>query len=300
MRVPSFPHATLALALTIATAARAEEACGLMIHWSSSIKSPAIPTTNSHWFIGVAPLALNIEEDSEILITQGDLQQQAAILHIDPSHRLCLIESTEPIEGATPLEFASAPMPGAGSNLHCSKPGATCPTAVAGKEYSIKGEPLSSPLLRLRISNAEEFCEPGTPLICGNGKLFGILTEKESSIEGEAHAIPVCSIRKMITEFKRFGRSGKVWIGLVFEDKSNTPQVIDVRDGSPADKATIKQGDVILTIAGHELASLNELTQAVHVLTAGDEVEVTVLRGLTQKTLSLTPEFAEPPSIAGQ
>ncbi|MDF1825698.1 MAG: PDZ domain-containing protein [Verrucomicrobiales bacterium] len=296
MRNPSFFQSAIALVLaTVATARSDDSSRELMIHWSDSVQTHAVSTPEKNWYIGVAPSAIETNAGAETRLSTGDHAVSAKILHLDPSSRLCLLEASDTIEEVEPIEFAKAPIPCAGSKLHCSKRGSSCPTAIAGREYSIRGEPLSSPLLRVRVSDAEKFCEPGTPIVCENGKLFGILIETDSSVEGEAHAIPVCCIRKMVTEMERYGHTGKVWIGLVFEDESNTPQVVEVRPDSPAREAMIKPDDVILTISHRDVTNLDDLTQAMHTLIAGDEIEVTVLRGISQKTLTLTPRFAEAP-----
>lgn len=295
MTVSSITRATLALALISGIQLRAEEiAREVLIQWSDSVRSPAVPTADQKWFIGVAPKAVEAVQGTTAMISTGGKTYTATLLHIDPDNRLCLIETTDPVAGITPTEFAEAPMPNAGSKLHCWKPGSTCPSAVTGKEYSVRGEPLSSPLLRVRVSEAEEFCEPGTPLVCENGKLFGILTESAAASDGEAHAIPACCIKKMLTEIERYGRTGKVWIGLIFENESNTPQVVEVRPDSPAALAKIEPGDVILKVRGRGVSDLDELSQSMHVLTAGDEIDVTVLRGLAEKSMKLTPKFAGP------
>ncbi|MDF1657216.1 MAG: PDZ domain-containing protein [Verrucomicrobiales bacterium] len=287
-------QAALALILVTLSPLCADEAeKEVIIQWSPSNWTPAVPTTNDSWFIGVAPKSITLPEDTGVTLKVGGNEISSRIIHFDQSHRLCLIQSSSPISGLTVPELATFPLPGAGEKLHCWKPGSSCPTTVAGKEYSIRGEPLSSPLLRVRVADAEEFCHPGTPLVCGKGKLFGILAEVSSSVEGEAHAIPASCLHKLLTEFERYNRTGRVWVGLVFEDRAKTPQVVEVRPGSPADASGLLPGDVILSVGGHEVPDLDDLTQTIHLLTAGDAVEVVVLRGLKQMSLTLTPEFAE-------
>ena len=295
MDFSTFRYFALILLFSVSAPLSADESeKEVIIQWSRSTSTPVLPTPNERWFIGVAPKAINPTENSEITLKIGADEISSRLIHFDQAHRVCLIESSVPITGLTVPEFATFPLPDAGEKLHCWKPGSSCPTTVAGKEYSVRGEPLSSPLLRVRVADAAEFCLPGTPLICSQGKLFGILAEVSSTVEGEAHAIPASCLHKLLTEFARYHRTGKVRVGLVFEDKAQTPQVIEVRTGSPADAAGIEPGDVILSVGGHEVPDLDELTQMIHLLIAGDTVDVTVLRGLKETTLKLTPEFAEP------
>lgn len=266
----------------------------VVLQWSETQWTPAVPTSNKSWFLGVAPRTADLRAGSSISLKAGTHQLQAKVLHFDEAHRLCLIETPEPVSGIRPVEFADTPLPEAGRKLNCWKPDSSCPTTIVGKEYSIRGEPLSSPLLRVRVADAEEFCHPGTPLVCGEGKLFGILTEVISETSGEAHAIPASCLTKLLTEFERYQRSGKVRVGLVFEDRAKTPQVVEVRPQSPAASAGMKPGDVILSVAGHDVPDLDDLTQVMHLLTAGNPVDVRILRGLQEETVHITPEFADP------
>ncbi|HEV8385081.1 MAG TPA: M20/M25/M40 family metallo-hydrolase [Candidatus Acidoferrales bacterium] len=53
----------------------------------------------------------------------------------------------------------------------------------------------------------------------------------------------------------------------------------DVRDGSPAAKAGLKAGDVLVEFAGKEIKNLYDFTYALRAHKPGEEVSVTVLRG---------------------
>ncbi|MEM6278294.1 MAG: PDZ domain-containing protein [Verrucomicrobiota bacterium] len=275
-----------------------EKVRDLRVHWGDTNWSAAVPTKNASWFLSIAPQAAKIEEGSTIALRGENFEVPGTVVHFDPSHRLCLIETPEPLEGFAAAKLAKFPLPNAGQKLHCSLPGSSSPSTVAGTEFNLRGEPLSSPLLKVRVADGEEFCHPGTPLVCGNGYLFGILTEVMSFEAGEAFAVPASCLRKVVSEYERFEKTGRVWIGLVFEDQAQTPQVIEVRAGSPAEKAGVEVGDVVLGVGGHSVRDLDDLTQTVHLLIAGEPVELTVLRGVKKVKLQLTPRFADTEIVA--
>ena len=52
----------------------------------------------------------------------------------------------------------------------------------------------------------------------------------------------------------------------------------DVRPGSPAEKAGLKAGDVLIEFRGQPIKNLYDFTDALHRSKAGDVVDVTVLR----------------------
>ena len=69
--------------------------------------------------------------------------------------------------------------------------------------------------------------------------------------------------------------------------------VVEVKPGSPAAEAGVKEGDVILTIGKGAIGSYDDLVEAIFNLPAGQTVEMKVLRGLDEHPLTITPRFAE-------
>jgi membrane-associated protease RseP (regulator of RpoE activity) len=63
--------------------------------------------------------------------------------------------------------------------------------------------------------------------------------------------------------------------------------VNQVEDGSPADKAGIRKGDVIVRVGRTDTPDAGELTRTVQNLDAGDKTTVTVVRKGTRKTLDV-------------
>jgi serine protease Do len=68
--------------------------------------------------------------------------------------------------------------------------------------------------------------------------------------------------------------------------------VSEVRPDSPAGKAGLKAGDIIVQIDGTAVANSDELVKAVNVKKEG-EVEVTFIRDKERRTVRLTPEQAK-------
>lgn len=64
--------------------------------------------------------------------------------------------------------------------------------------------------------------------------------------------------------------------------------VAEVTSGSPADRAGIKQGDVITAIDGEEITSSDGVVLAVRSHNVGDTVSVTLVRGSQTQTVSVT------------
>ena len=70
-----------------------------------------------------------------------------------------------------------------------------------------------------------------------------------------------------------------------------------VVDGSPADKAGLREQDVIVSFGGEKIADSNELREAISSHQSGDEVDLVVLRNGREKSLKVelgsTDEMAE-------
>ncbi|MEO8098374.1 MAG: M28 family peptidase [Acidobacteriota bacterium] len=64
-----------------------------------------------------------------------------------------------------------------------------------------------------------------------------------------------------------------------FDDPPKGVRFADVRQGTPADKAGLKAGDILIQFDGKDIANLYDFTYALQSHKAGDEVLVKVLRG---------------------
>ena len=63
-----------------------------------------------------------------------------------------------------------------------------------------------------------------------------------------------------------------------------------VRGGSPADKAGLKGGDVIVEFGGQKIANIYDYTYALDAARIGQPVEIVVLREGKRTTVAVTPE----------
>ncbi|CUU10112.1 PA domain-containing protein [Candidatus Kryptobacter tengchongensis] len=92
---------------------------------------------------------------------------------------------------------------------------------------------------------------------------------------------------------QRSARGFRVTLGIVpdYSEEVQGMKVGDVRTGTPAEKAGIKPGDVIVKLGGREIKNIYDYTYALGDFNPGDEVEVVVLRG--DEKLSFKVKFEE-------
>jgi serine protease Do len=140
----------------------------------------------------------------------------------------------------------------------------------------------------------------GGPLLNLNGEVIGINTAILASGQGIGFATPSNIARFVIPQLRE---KGKVIRGMMGVQVQNvTPElaksfgmseakgalVAEVNPSSPAQKAGIKRGDIIIEFNGHPIHEMNELPRLVADTAPGSKATVKVLRKGTEKTLHLT------------
>jgi len=74
------------------------------------------------------------------------------------------------------------------------------------------------------------------------------------------------------------------------DDLVAPPIVEGIRPGSPAQKAGLKTGDLILSIGNRRVSAYSEVVDAFFYLIAGESQIFKVLRGVEIKEIKITPE----------
>ncbi len=131
----------------------------------------------------------------------------------------------------------------------------------------------------------------GGPLIALDGTVIGINTAIIATGQGIGFAIPINMAKKIVPQLKKTGHVIRGWLGVYIQDI--TPElakkfglkegqkgvlVSKVFDDSPADKAGIEQGDVIVKFDGKAVHSSHELALVVSQTQVGKKVDVEVVR----------------------
>ena len=138
----------------------------------------------------------------------------------------------------------------------------------------------------------------GGPLIDAWGRVVGMNTS--ALLRGIALAIPVATIERVSQALVEHGRIRRGFLGVgvqparlpqPMEDRSGQSTgllVASVEGGSPAERAGVMLGDVLLTLGGERLAGMEDLLAAL----GGDVMDratpLEILRGGTRTTLTVT------------
>ena len=129
---------------------------------------------------------------------------------------------------------------------------------------SATGRPLLATTNVLQIDAAINSGNSGGPLIAPNGAVQGIVFAGMLDFEGLNFAIPVEFLQKILPRLYAGGKVSHCWIGAYGKTKKDDYykdaglEVLYLMPGSPAARAGLKPGDVILAIDGKRIHSLDE------------------------------------------
>ncbi len=134
----------------------------------------------------------------------------------------------------------------------------------------------------------------GGPLFNLKGKVIGINTAiiapGQSGSIGIGFAIPANAASNVINQLIKFGETKRGWLGVRIQEvtkeiadveKLKKPQgalVASVGENSPADKAGIKAGDIILNFDGKKIDTMRKLPKVVATTEVGKSVELKIWR----------------------
>ena len=152
------------------------------------------------------------------------------------------------------------------------------------------------------------FGNSGGALVNSNGQLIGINTAiaaKNLGVEGIGFAIPVDMVRGVLHDLIKYGKVIRGWIGIVPQDISATQAsqlglahggvvIANMYVGSPAQKAGLKPGDLLLALGGAAVRSAEDARVQIARQKPGSTLQVRVQRGTKQ--LTLTVQVKEQPN----
>lgn len=148
----------------------------------------------------------------------------------------------------------------------------------------------------------------GGPLIDTSGQVIGMNTavagtsSDGTSSQNIGFAIPAASVETLISELQKGGQSGNGGGYLGVDITTLTPAlrsqygftpttgavILSVVSGSPASKAGLVQGDVIVNINGTDITSSDDLQKVVQNAKAGQSVSITYYVGNSKRTTTAT------------
>jgi len=142
----------------------------------------------------------------------------------------------------------------------------------------------------------------GGALVNANGEVVGINTLKYSGtgIEGMGFAIPINSTTDIVNQLIQYSKVKRPYIGIsgtaiddTLSKQYNYPvgvYIANISDFSPAQKAGLKVGDVILKVDGTDVKTVDDINAIKDKKQIGDSVDVVISRDGKNQTVKLTLE----------
>jgi len=143
----------------------------------------------------------------------------------------------------------------------------------------------------------------GGPLFDASGNVIGVNTAIFSPSGGNigiGFAIPAETVSQVVSDLRTKGHVDRGWLGVQIQpvtdeiagslglDHAEGALVADVLNGTPAQKAGVRSGDVIIRAAGKPMDDYRDLTRLIAGIKAGTSIELTVIRDGHTKTLPVT------------
>ncbi len=141
----------------------------------------------------------------------------------------------------------------------------------------------------------------GGPLINMNSEVIGINTAGKSlsdSASGLGFAIPVNEVKDVVEGLIKEGKMSHPTLGLnavsVSNDVASGALIKNVVAGGPADRAGIKENDVVVKVGTRSVADADEMVVAVRQLKIGQDSPIEVIRDGRPVTLMVNPGSDNP------
>ncbi|HKL48383.1 MAG TPA: DegQ family serine endoprotease [Desulfuromonadales bacterium] len=151
----------------------------------------------------------------------------------------------------------------------------------------------------------------GGPLLNIYGEVVGINTAIVAAGQGIGFAIPINLAKLIADQLIEDGEVTRGWLGVKIQpltqdlaesfglERATGALVTEVIPGTPAEKAGVMRGDILLRFNGREVRGVRELKLLVASAPAGSEARVEILRGGERKTLTVEITARQGQKVAG-
>jgi S1-C subfamily serine protease len=132
----------------------------------------------------------------------------------------------------------------------------------------------------------------GGPLVTSRGEVVGVNTAVILPAQGICFAIPINTAKLVAGQLIRFGRIRRGWLGLGGQNIPlarhlvrfhNLPiesaiEIVSVESGSPADRAGLREGDIVIAFDDQPIANIDDLHKRLNENAIGVRLAMTILR----------------------
>jgi putative serine protease PepD len=254
--------------------------------------------TNAHVVGNATQVQLQFADDHTAPgdVRGVDTSSDLAIVHVDPARAGKL----------TPLQFADSSTVVTGQlAVAIGSPFGLPQTATAGI-VSGTGRHIEAPD-GFQIDSVIQTDAPinpgnsGGPLLDANGRVIGINSQiatggTSNGNVGIGFAVPSNTVRDVIPRLEAGQTIRRAYLGVSSAPASGGAQVQQLTAGGPAERAGIREGDVIVSVAGKAIGNPDDLAASIQDRQPGETVSIVIKRDGQSRTLQV--KLAERPGQA--
>jgi len=245
--------------------------------------------TAAHVVDGASSIKVRFQDGKTVtatLVGKDDSTDTAVIkVNVDPSelHPLTIGSSASVLPGDAVVAIGS-PF-GLTESMTSGIVSAIDRTITAPNNYSISGA--------IQTDAPINHGNSGGPLLTTGGAVIGVNVQIDSNSngsEGVGFSTPIDTVKSVADTLISGGKVQHAYLGIQVSDAANNggAKVNSVVSNSPADNAGLKAGDVITKIDGKQITNADDLTAAVNVYKPGDKATITLDRGGSTQSVSVT------------
>ncbi len=271
------------------------------------VGSDGLIVTNNHVVEGAEKIQVRLTDETEM---------SATIVGRDPATDVALIKvdgkgpfATLPLGDSDTLKVGEWVM-AVGNPLAMAHTVTVGVVSAKGRQIGISPDPnVSSFEDYIQTDAAINLGNSGGPLVNVRGEVVGMNSAINAAGQNIGFAIPVNTIRMVIPQLKEKGKVVRGYLGvsiLPVDQKAQEFYKLASRDGAvvqsvnkggPADKAGLKEGDVIVGVAGKPVRSTRDLIFRVSAMAPSQKADLDVIR--EGKRQGITVTLGERPATEG-
>ncbi|MGI6453819.1 MAG: S1C family serine protease [Syntrophomonadaceae bacterium] len=254
--------------------------------------------TNQHVIDEAQKITVNLSENEQYSaeVVGQDYELDLAVLRINSDRKF------------TPLKLGDSDQMRVGEwVIAIGNPYGLDHTVTAGL-VSAKGRPIQiGKRVYKDLIQTDAAINPGNsggPLLNIEGEVIGINTAVNAEAQGIGFAIPINTAKDVLNELIEKGKVIRPYMGVILRDLSEEQAkalgisseglvIVGITENSPAEKAGLRQSDVIVSIGNMKIEGYDQLQEILKGYKVGDTISVGILRDGQKKSVSLT--LAEKP-----
>jgi putative serine protease PepD len=222
---------------------------------------------------------------------------KAELVGSDPSTDLAVIKVDAPASVLEPLSLADSSNVAVGDSVVAIGSPFGLEDSVTSGIVSALHREMTSPNNftiddSIQTDAAINHGNSGGPLLDSQAQVIGVNSQIESDSggnDGVGFAIPSNTVKSIVSQLISSGQAEHAYLGVAVDSTvTGGAKISQVRNGTAADNAGLRVGDLITAVDGAKIDSADALTSAINAKKPGDTISVTYTRAGSSHTVQVT------------